>query len=142
MKGRTMQISSRGISWLLPLAFAVAAIAVSGAQARPQPEVSAELREIHWKHEDALYGAGRGTSRAQAAAQLWARHWAHEDALYRARSSASGSKRAETPDLDAVGGGFGWSDALSGAGGAVALIVVSAAATIGIRRRHSRFARS
>ena len=137
-----MHISSRGISSVLPLVVAVAAIGVSEAQAGSKPDASAELRAIHLKHEDALYGARQKMSQAQtAAAQLRAAHWKHEDALYRARGLASGSQRPATTDI-AVGGGFGWSEALSGAGAAAASIIVGAAATIVIRRRHSRFAQS
>jgi hypothetical protein len=138
-----MHVSRRGISLLLPLVVAVAAIGSSGAQAGSKPDASGELRALHWKHEDALYGARPKASEAQttAAAQLRALHWKHEDALYRASGLASGSQRSATTDL-AVGGGLGWSEALSGAGGAVALIIVGAAATTVIRRRYSRFAQS
>jgi hypothetical protein len=137
-----MHISSRGISLLLPLMVAVAAIGVSGAQAGSKPDASAELRAMHWKHEDALYGPRQKPSQAQtAAAQLSELHWKHEDAFYRARGLASGSQRSATTDV-AVGGGLGWSAALAGAGGAVALIILGSAATIVIRRRHSRFAQS
>jgi hypothetical protein len=137
-----MYISSRGISLLLPLMVAVAAIGVSGAQAGSKPDATAELRAMHWKHEDALYGTRQNASQAQtAAAQLRELHWKHEDALYRARGLAPGSQRSATTDI-AAGGGLSWSAALGGIGGAVALIILGSAATIVIRRRHSRLAQS
>jgi hypothetical protein len=137
-----MQVSCRGISLLLPLVVAVAAIGISGAQAGSKPDASGELRAIHWKHEEASYGARQKASEAQtAAAHLRALHRKHEDALYRASGLASGSQRSATTEI-AVGGGLGWSEALGGAGGAVALIIVGAATTIVIRRRRSRFAES
>ena len=138
-----MQISSRGIGWVIPLVVAVAVIAVSGAQAGSTPDASAQLRAMHWKHEDALYQARDETSRAQIAAAHRALHWEHEDRLYRAGGFASGSEQPTArTDSAAVGGGLDWSEALAGAGGTVALLIVGTAATIGIRRRHSRLARS
>jgi hypothetical protein len=110
-----MHVSHRGIGRLLLVAVAVAAIGVSGAQAGSKPEPSAELMAIHWKHEDALYRVG---------------------------GSTSGSQRSATTDIVAAGDGFGRGEAWSGAGGAVALIILGSAATIVIRRRHSRFAQS
>jgi hypothetical protein len=76
-----------------------------------------------------------------AAAQLTAAHWKHEDALYPAGGSTSPSGRSAAADNVAVGDGFGWGEAaLGGAGGAVALIILGSAATLLVRRRHSRFA--
>jgi hypothetical protein len=142
-KGRAMHVSHRGIGRLLLVAVAVAAIGVSGAQAGSKPEPSAELMAIHWKHEDAVYGSRQKTPQTQtAAAQLRAAHWKHEDALYRVGGSTSGSQRSATTDIVAAGDGFGRGEAWSGAGGAVALIILGSAATIVIRRRHSRFAQS
>ena len=136
-----MRLSGRGTGRLLLLAVAVAAFGVSGAQAGLKPDPNAKLLAIHWKHEDALYGSKEKANRAQTtAAQLVATHWRHEDALYRAGGSASGSERSASADIAAAGDGFGWGEALSGAGGAVTLIILGSAATIVIRRRHSRFA--
>ena len=138
-----MHVSRRGIGRLLLLAVAVAAIGVSGAQAGSKLEPNAKLMAILWKHEDALYGSRQKTTQTQTmAAQLSAAHWKHEDALYRAGGSTSGSQRSATTDVVATGDGFGWGVALSGAGGAVALIILASAATIVVRRRHSRFAQS
>jgi hypothetical protein len=135
-----MRISSRHVSGLLALTVALSALVVTGAQAGSKPDAGADVRAIHWKHEDALYGARQETSRAQTAGdQLAAIHWKHEDALYRARDVASGSPRAATTAVVAAGDGFGWSETLRGAGGVVALLVAAAAATILVRRRHSRF---
>jgi hypothetical protein len=137
-----MHVSRRGIARPLLLAVAVAAIGVSGAQAGSKLEPHAELA-IHWKHEDALYGSRQKTTQTQTtAAQLGAAHWKHEDALYGADGTTSGSQRSATANMVAAGDGFGWSEALSGAGGAVALIILGSAATIVIRRRHSRLAQS
>ena len=84
-----MHVSRRGTGRLLLVALAVAAIGVSGAQAGSKLEPNAELAAIHWKHEDALYGASQKASQAQTtAAHLSAAHWKHEDALYRARGDA------------------------------------------------------
>jgi hypothetical protein len=136
-----MQVSRRGIGRLLLLAVAVGAIGVSEAQAKLEP--NAGVVAIHWKHEDALYGSRQKTTRTQTTAtQLRAAHWKHEDALYRARGTTSGSQRSATTDIVVAGDDFGWGEALSGAGGAVALIILGSAATIVIRRRHSRFAQS
>ena len=138
-----MHVSRRGTGRLLLLAVAVAAIGVSGAQAASKPEPNAELMASHWRHEDALYGSRQKTTQTQTtAAQLRAAHWKHEDALYRAGGSTSGSQRSATTDIVAGGDDFGWGLALSGAGGFVALIILGSAATIVIRRRHSRFAQS
>lgn len=137
-----MHVSRRGIDRLL-LVVAVAAIGVSGAQAGSKPEANADPTAIHWKHEDALYGSSQRSTQAQTtAAQLRAAHWKHEDALYRADGATSGSQRSATTDIVAAGDGFGWGVALSGAGGAVALIILGSAAAIVIRRRQSRFAQS
>jgi hypothetical protein len=137
-----MQTSTRGIGWVIPLVVAVAVFAVSGAQAGSTPDPSAQLRAMHWKHEDALYQARDETSRAQIAAAYRALHWEHEERLYGAGGFASGSEQsAARTDIAVVGGGLGWIEALAGAGGMVALLTVGTAATIGIRRRHSRFAR-
>jgi hypothetical protein len=138
-----MHVSRRGIGRLLLLAVAAAAIGVSAAQAGSKLEPNAELTAIHWKHEDAVYGSSQKTTQTQTtSAQLRAAHWKHEDALYRAGGSTSGSQRSATTDIVAAGDGFGWGEALSGAGGAVALIILGSAVTIVIRRRHSRFAQS
>jgi hypothetical protein len=137
-----MHVSRRGIGRLLLLFVAVAAIGVSAAQAGSKLEPNAELMAIHWKHEDALYGSRQKAGQTQTTAAQLRAHWKHEDALYRAGGSTSGSQRSAATDIVAAGDGFGWEEALSGAGGAVALIILGSAATIVIRRRHSRFAQS
>jgi hypothetical protein len=134
-KGRAMHVSRRGIGLVLPLAVAVVALGAPGAQGKPEP--SADPITAHWKHEDAVYGSSEARMHAQTtAAQIRAAHWRHEDALYRAAGSPGAAPTVAVDD------GLGWSEALTGAGGAVALILLGGAATVVIRRRHGGLAQS
>jgi hypothetical protein len=127
---------------LLPLAFAFVLIAVPAAQAAPKPAASAAtLQALHWQHEDAMYQAIEDASVARTPTWLVALHFDHEDRLHRARELASGPRRSAAA-VAAARNRFDWADALTGAGGAVALIVLGVAANVGIRRRHSRYAHS
>ena len=136
-----MHVSRRGIGLVLPLTVAVVALAAPGVQARPEP--SADPITAHWKHEDSVYGSSEARMQAQTtAAQLRAAHWRHEDVLYRAAGSTSGSPGSPPTDIVADDGGLGWSEALTGAGGALALIVLGGAATVVIRQRRGGLAQS
>jgi hypothetical protein len=133
---------NRGIRRLLPLAFAFALIAVPAPQAAPRPAASAvTLEALHWQHENAAYVAAQEASAARAQTRLVALHFDHEDRLHRARELASAPHRSAAA-VAAARSGFDWADALTGAGGAVALIALGVAANVGIRRRHSRYAHS
>ena len=138
-----MSSLSRRLRRLLPLTFAVAATVVPPAQAAPEPAATAAtLQALHWQHENATYQATEDASIARTPARLIALHFDHENRVYRGREFASDPRRPPTAAVAVARDGFDWVDALSGAGSAVALIVLGVGANIGIRRRHGRYAHS
>jgi hypothetical protein len=122
----------------LTLAFAALLLLcadISGAQSASKPELSrtAQLAR-HYQHEDAIYRARQERPSGRSASQLIALHFQHEDALDKAQRSASG----RLPRAAAVSThGSDWNDALVGGGSAVAVLLLSGAAIVAIRRIRS-----
>jgi hypothetical protein len=138
-----MTISVRGMRRLLPLVFAVAAIVAPAGQAAPKPDMRAATRmALHFQHEDWLYGPKHETSQTRTPEQMMALHFQHEDALYRTRGLTAGPLRSAMVTQALASDSFDWNDALVGAGGAVALMLLGVAATAAIRRSHSGIAQS
>jgi hypothetical protein len=140
------------------VALALSGACISGAQAAPKPDSataaqmalhfkhedalyrakdrSAEMRTpaeamaLHFRHEDAIYGGRPAIRSALGPAHMIARHFKHEDALYPAQGSrVSSALRIES----AASNGFDWADALLGACSAFALMLLGAAAVVGVR---------
>jgi hypothetical protein len=99
-----------------------------------EPRTPADAMALHFKHEDAIYGGRQELGSARSPAQMLALHFQHEDALYRAQGSASSRARSALPTAASASGGFDWNDALVGAGSAVAVMLLSAGAIVGVRR--------
>jgi hypothetical protein len=98
---------------------------------------------LHFRHEDAIYGAKQDRPAPRTSSQLMALHFQHEDALYR-KGFASGEARSASAAAAApASGGFDWNDVLlTVAGSAVAAMLLSVGAIVGIRRGRSRLAQS
>jgi hypothetical protein len=98
------------------------------------PRTPTDAIALHFNHEDAIYRARQERPSGRSASQLIALHFQHEDALDKAQRSAS----SRLPRAAAVSThGSDWNDALVGAGGAVAVLLLSGAAIVAIRRIRS-----
>jgi hypothetical protein len=125
-----MSISTRMIRYV-PLALIVAAVAAPGARAASGSQSSeAAFKAAHWKHEDSVYAASRGTLPAWLDA-----HWKHEDALYDARTVSPGRLQSAASAVES-GEGIDSLAVLRATGGAAALLVLGTAVVAGVRRKH------
>jgi hypothetical protein len=112
--------------------------AIYDAKDRPaRPRTPAQAMVLHFNHEDAIYGGNLQVRSSRSPAEQIALHLRHEDALYSARKAA-----VAVPTAAAPSGGFDWNDALIGAGGAVAVMLLSASAVVAVRRSRRLLAES
>jgi hypothetical protein len=97
----------------------------------------ADAMAFHFEHEDAIYSVKDTGAEARTPAQAMALHFEHEDAHYGAQGPA-----VALPTAAATSDGFDWNDALVYAGGAVGVMLLSAAAVVAVHRGRSRLAQS
>jgi hypothetical protein len=168
MSSNLKRIGQSGRVALALGAYVLLSASISGAQAAPTSDLTAQLARhyqhedalygmrststgtrtpvdamaLHFKHEDAINGGSQEMRSARSPAQMLALHDQHEDALYRAQASASSRPRFASPAEAGASDGFDWSDALVGAGSTVALLLLSVAAIAAVRRGRSRLAHS